>query len=78
MMLRYKFHSTGSIQIESKDDMKSRGVKSPDSLDAAVYATVDLGHLTNSPMGKKKPGDKVYLDPENLYRENAFYGSWVW
>jgi len=78
MMLRYKFHSTGSIQIESKDEMKSRGVKSPDSLDAAVYATVDLSKLTNNPMGRRKPGDKVVLDPELLYAKEPFYSSWVW
>lgn len=78
MMLRYKFHSTGSIQIESKDEMKSRGVKSPDSLDAAVYATVDLSHLTNSSLSGKRPGDKIYLDPEQMYTKEPFYGSWVW
>lgn len=31
---RYKFASNGKMQIESKDDMKRRGVKSPDFADA--------------------------------------------
>jgi len=77
MMLRYKFHSTGSIQIESKDDMKSRGVKSPDSLDAAVYAAVDLSALTNNPMGSRKPGDKVIMDPADVLFD-PFYSNWSW
>ena len=78
MMLRYKFHTTGSIQIESKDDMRSRGVKSPDSLDAAVYATADLNYLFNNPYGDVKPGDRVIMDPELEFKSQNFYGSWVW
>jgi hypothetical protein len=78
MMLRYKFSSLGSIQIESKDDMKSRGVKSPDNLDAAVYASVDLEGLMQSPMNGKKPGDKVFMDPENMMLSDPFYSNWTW
>lgn len=41
----HKFTSAGKILIESKDDMKKRGVKSPDRADALVYATA-TPHLT--------------------------------
>ena len=34
--VRYKYLSTGKIQIESKEDMMKRGVKSPDEADAFV------------------------------------------
>jgi phage terminase large subunit len=37
----YKFTSNGKVQIESKDDLKKRGVPSPDVADAfnlALYA----------------------------------------
>jgi hypothetical protein len=78
MALRYKFHSTGSIQIESKDDMRSRGMKSPDSLDAAVYACVDLDGLINSPYAGKKPGEIVTMDAALAAGDSAFYNSWVW
>lgn len=78
MMLRYKFHSTGSIQIESKDDMRSRGIKSPDSLDAAVYASVDLSALLNSPFAGRKAGEVYTMDATMGTQENAFYNSWVW
>ena len=78
MMIQYKFSQKGAIQIESKDDMRSRGVKSPDSLDALVYATVDLAHILESPFADKKPGDLVMFDPSAFDRDNAFYGTWVW
>jgi hypothetical protein len=32
--IKYKFHSNGSIKIESKDEMKKRGQRSPDRADA--------------------------------------------
>ena len=73
MMLRYKFHSTGSIQIESKDEMKSRGVKSPDNLDAAVYASVDLDALLNSPFAGKRSGEILTLDAALTAGDSAFY-----
>jgi hypothetical protein len=34
--VRYKFTSNGKIQIESKDDIRKRGLKSPDVADAFV------------------------------------------
>jgi hypothetical protein len=78
LMLKYKFHSTGSVQIESKDEMRSRGVKSPDHLDSAVYAAVNLDHLFNDGMNGAKPGDKLILDPEIAFQDQPFYSNWVW
>jgi hypothetical protein len=61
LMIKYKFSPKGAIQIESKDDMRSRGIKSPDNLDAAVYAAADISNLLATPgMGI---GDMVVLDP---------------
>lgn len=77
MMLKYKFSQLGSIQIESKDDMRSRGVKSPDHLDAAVYATVNLDAIVDSPV-RGKPGDKILMDPEEILIRDPFYGGWTW
>jgi hypothetical protein len=78
MMLRYKFATTGSIQIESKDDMRSRGVKSPDNLDAVVYATVDLGKMLESPFKGKKPGDIITPDMNEFTINDPFHSGWVW
>jgi hypothetical protein len=37
--IKWMTDSAGKIQIESKEDMRKRGVKSPDLADAAVYST---------------------------------------
>jgi hypothetical protein len=38
--IKWFVDSTNRIQIESKEDMRTRGVKSPDRADAAVYTTI--------------------------------------
>lgn len=78
LMIQYKFTNKGAIQIESKDDMRSRGVKSPDHLDALVYATVNLDYLSNSAYGDKKPGDVITWDTNELDAEHPFYSTWTW
>lgn len=42
--IKYKYTSRGQLQIESKDDMKKRGLSSPDRADALMlaFAHVDL------------------------------------
>ncbi len=77
-MISYKFTPKGAILIESKDDMRSRGVKSPDSLDAAVYACADLSSLLNNPWGDKKPGDIVGMDYSMLEKQDPFLSTWSW
>lgn len=78
LMIQYKFSSKGAIQIESKDDMRSRGVKSPDSLDALTYACADLSNIINAPYGDKKAGDLVQYDYNILDNQFPFYKDWVW
>lgn len=56
--LRYKFTSRGQIQIESKDEMRRRGLPSPDRADALMLATAPL----NPNMGRVVEADD--LDPE--------------
>jgi len=41
--IKWKISSRGLIQIESKEDMKKRGVKSPDEADAVVMALASKG-----------------------------------
>ena len=40
----YFFNSNGKIQIESKKDMKKRGIKSPNIADALMLCFADVGH----------------------------------
>jgi hypothetical protein len=78
MAIKYKFSAKGSIQIESKDDMRSRGMKSPDRLDAAMYAGLDMSKLLNSPYGNSKPGDTVLVDANMMDNIYPFYSDWTW
>ena len=50
--IKWWVDSSGRIQIESKDDMRERGVKSPDRADACVYSTVHSGPLIVQPIAK--------------------------
>lgn len=54
---------TGAIQIESKADMKARGSKSPDELDAVVYAVADFDYLKEE---KFPTGTKIYEDASDI------------
>lgn len=58
LAIRYQFSTRGSIQIENKRDMRKRGVKSPDELDAVVYATMDTSHMFEA-----KAPEIEYEDP---------------
>jgi hypothetical protein len=78
MAIKYKFSNKGSIQIESKDDMRSRGMKSPDRLDAAMYAGLDMSKLLNSPYGNSKPGDQVVMQADAMDQLFPFYSDWTW
>lgn len=78
MIIKYKFSSKGSIQIESKDDMRSRGLKSPDRLDAAMYASLDLSALTGGRFAGAKPGDRLMMDAEFSHSDSPFLSDWAW
>lgn len=66
----FALNKKGAIQIMPKPEMKSKGLKSPDELDAAVYSAIDFNWLTDE--GAARPGDKVVIDPTN------FEDSWDW
>jgi hypothetical protein len=66
---RQKTHSTGKLSMESKDDMRARGVKSPDIADAFVMAFGVQPALSFqfSPLGD-----------ESRYAEIAREHNWDW
>jgi len=39
--IKYKFNSKGQLQIESKEEMKKRGVKSPDKADSLALCFME-------------------------------------
>lgn len=65
--IEYKFNpQSAGLVIESKDEMKKRGQKSPDYADAAIFAAADMEYLlANTP----QPGDRVQASPEDLVRD---------
>ena len=70
-MVEYKFSSSsGGLLIESKDDMRKRGVKSPDFADAAIYACAGADYIYTSLVPNKQ---KMYQDPDNLVESMPDY-----
>ena len=43
---KYFTDANGKIGVESKKDMRKRGIASPDRADAAAYAFVPIAHTT--------------------------------
>ena len=67
----YKFSAKGAIQITAKDEMKKMGLKSPDSLDAAILSIIDFKEITGM-----QPGEVI--EWENPQNEHAFYSENYW
>lgn len=57
--IKYEYRGS-AILIESKENMRKRKVKSPDTLDAVIYAFQDINALTNG------VEDGAYLSPDDL------------
>lgn len=65
-IIEYKFSkSRGALQIESKDDMKMRGVKSPDFADASMYACADLTVDPRDPVNQLPIGSTFETMPDD-------------
>lgn len=67
-IIQYHFDNPRAVlQIESKKEMKKRGVKSPDYADAAVYAAARLNIDLQDPLASKMPGEMIELTLEDLF-----------
>lgn len=62
----YEYDSKGAKKIESKDDMRKRGVKSPDFADAVIYASFDITPLVEGPLAGMKVGDVIHAPAADL------------
>lgn len=67
--IQYKFNNRGAIQIESKDEMIRRGVKSPDFADAAMYACADLPVDPKDPISKLPIGTQFEVGLDEFLAE---------
>ena len=56
--LHYRYTSAGKLQVESKDDLRARGLRSPDRADALALAFSPLfdGALGYASAGAQRPG----------------------
>jgi len=59
-----------SLQIESKEDMAQRGIKSPDYADAAIYAMAVLDIDPAAPEAKLNVGDIYEMGLEDIFGFN--------
>lgn len=71
--IEFKFPAQGiqKLLIESKDDMRKRGIGSPDYADGAIYAAADLTWLTDPDLSR--PGDVVSYDLDEGLELSPFY-----
>lgn len=72
----YRFSNRNALQITPKDEMKKAGLGSPDYLDAAIYAYIDMTPFGGNVANKFDPGTRLYLDPWRMLeasREDAGY-----
>lgn len=59
--VRYEYPN-GIMKIESKEDMRKRGVASPNILDAAVMAAAPIASIANNPLASARPGQSMMID----------------
>jgi phage terminase large subunit len=65
--IQYHFNNRyKSLQIESKEDMAKRGLKSPDFADAFIYAVADMEYVTKNPLSRFQYGDRVSMTTEDF------------
>jgi hypothetical protein len=65
--VEYKYNAqSGGLLVESKDDMKKRGQKSPDYADAAIFSAADMEYLWDQ---GAKPGDSLMATPESIIQD---------
>lgn len=65
--IQYHFkNNRGSLQLEKKDEIRTRIGKSPDYADAFVYASADLGFDPKEPMNQITPGQEIELLAEQM------------
>jgi len=65
LAIRYKVKpGTNIMMIESKDEMRRRGVKSPDFADAVTYACTPFD--TDDPLAAYNEGEDYFVDAEDV------------
>jgi len=70
--VQYQFNKqSGGLQVESKEDMKSRGMRSPDLADGAIYASLHFD--LENPLAQLQAGDKIRVNPTDIIGDVPTY-----
>jgi hypothetical protein len=65
--IQYHFKNRLAVlQIESKEEMAKRGLKSPDYADAAMYAMADMTDVINDPLSSFGYGDRISMSSNDF------------
>lgn len=59
--IRYSYPN-GVMQIESKEEIRRRGDKSPDYVDALVMACAPISYIMEDPLASYRPGDMLEIN----------------
>lgn len=79
MSIEYKFNKvSGGLLIEAKDDMRARGMKSPDFADAAIYACADMTEILGGQFAGMNVGDQVRFDPAEVGGDAGWMNLFEW
>lgn len=67
-MIQYSYKNRwNSMQVESKDDIAKRGLKSPDYADALIYALADdLDTIAANPYGQYRGGETISMSTQDF------------
>lgn len=68
LTVEYHFkNQRSSLQVESKEELRSRLTKSPDYADAFIYAAVDLGFDPSDPMNQMEVGEEFEYEIDQIW-----------
>lgn len=73
--IQYEETNAGKLKIETKKEMRARGMKSPDHADAAAYARYPE-EMILAGLNALPAGTEVIIDPEDFFEEEEYtWGS---
>lgn len=73
LLVEYHFkNQRNALQIESKEELRSRLGKSPDFADAFIYACTPLDFDPHDPLSQFAPGEEFEYDMEQIFEDMAY------
>ncbi|MCK9600629.1 MAG: hypothetical protein M0R66_02510 [Candidatus Omnitrophica bacterium] len=73
--IKKRLSGNDTLLLESKEEMRKRGVSSPDHADAAIYAAIDLTPWTGNPWNALTPGSVIAKDPAEFGMQDIHWDA---